>query len=79
MNPDFSKRLDEIAKELGAYVGEAHLTKIEAALLKAIEEFAKLEPSEEVIREVCLTRPFGIKQIYRTMCAAQWKEIQEGK
>lgn len=48
------ERIDQICKDLGAYVGEAHLSKIESACYAAILAFCEQEPSERqkgMIRE----------------------------
>jgi hypothetical protein len=95
MNTDFSKRLDEIARAADhrIFVMGGGAEEIKSAMLAAIEEFAKLEPSEEAIGDgadafLTVKNAQGGMRVpliqslpfaYRAMLAAQWKEIEEGR
>jgi hypothetical protein len=85
---DFDKRIDEIADEythLLSFGGEdfsAIKDIVKSAMLSALEEFAKLEPSDGDLFGYSVR--FGLdeqcfKSACRAMRAAQLKEIQGGK
>ena len=77
MTPDqFPARVDEIANNT-LYDPES----IKSAIWQAIDEYAQMEPSEEVISAGEGELDYdgiGLEKAYRAMSAAQLKAVKEG-
>ncbi len=86
---DFSKRLDEISEKTASGIRFADTcplpeARIKSAMLQALDEFAKLEPSKAAIiagREALRHTASNVlaMQAYRAMTAAMLAEIKDGK
>ncbi len=77
-----AQRIDEIVKDLAAYVGESHLTQIESAIYAGIEAALKMEPSANARRAgwEAMERDKGgeVKEKRKKSPFCTWTEDDEG-